>query len=163
MLDERYVDGVIVCGFRQEDEPLQEALSHFKAVVLINRQLEGESLPAVLVDDKLGGYLVTRHLLDEGHTAVGFLAGPANSFSGAGRLQGYKQALAEAGIKPEKGWVKHCTPTYIHGQEAARQLLESTSRIIGHILLQRSGRFRRLKRMRGVGMPRPCRYRNRRI
>lgn len=125
MLDERYVDGVIVCGFRQKDELLQEALSHFKAVVLVNRRLDGEVLPAVLVDDALGGYLVTRHLLQEGHTAVGFLAGPSNSYSGAGRLRGYEQALAEAGITPEKGWVKHCTPTVYHGQEAACELLET--------------------------------------
>lgn len=125
MLDERYVDGVIVCGFREEDELLQEALSNFNAVVLVNRRLEGESLPVVLVDDALGGYLVTRHLLQQGHEAVGFLAGPANSYSGAGRLRGYKRAIVEAGIGPEKGWVKHCKPTVYHGQQAARELLET--------------------------------------
>ena len=125
MLHERYVDGVIVCGFRQEDAALRETLSQFNAVVLLNRRIEGEAFPAVLVDDVLGGYLVTRHLLQMGHTAVGFLAGPANSFSGAGRLQGYRQALTEAGITPGEGWVKACTPTYGHGQEAARQLLET--------------------------------------
>lgn len=124
-LDERYVDGVIVCGFREKDELLQEALSHFNAVVLVNRTLEDESLPAVLIDDALGGYLVTRHLLKAGHTAVGFLAGPSNSYSGAGRMQGYMRALAEAGIEPEMGWVKHCTPTFYHGQEAARELLQT--------------------------------------
>ena len=125
MLDERYVDGVIVCGFRGEDGALQEALARFRAVVLVNRRLKGKSLPVVLVDDELGGYLVTRHLLDQGHTAVGFLAGPANSFSGAGRLRGYKMALAEAGIEPRDGWIMPCTPTFIHGQEAARRLLEA--------------------------------------
>ena len=124
LLHERYVDGVIVCGFRQEDAPLQNALSQFNAVVLMNRRIEGEAFPAVLVDDVLGGYLVTRHLLQMGHTAVGFLAGPINSYSGAGRLQGYNRALAEAGIEPQAGWVKHCTPTYIHGEDAARLLLE---------------------------------------
>ncbi|MGB3717592.1 MAG: LacI family DNA-binding transcriptional regulator [Candidatus Promineifilaceae bacterium] len=125
MLDERYVDGVIVCGFRQEDESLRQALSQFDAVVLVNRRLEGESFPAVLVDDALGGYLVTRHLLDKGHTAVGFLAGPPNSFSRAGRLRGYRKALAEASVEPQEGWTKNCMPTSIHGRKAASQLLET--------------------------------------
>jgi LacI family transcriptional regulator len=40
-------------------------------------------------------------------------------------MRGYQKALAEAGVEPAEGWVKNCTPTYIHGQEAARQLIEA--------------------------------------
>jgi LacI family transcriptional regulator len=123
MLDERYVDGVIVCGFRQTDDLLRQALAQFKAVVLVNRKLEGRSFPAVLVDDVLGGYLVTQHLLEQGHTAIGFLTGPANSYSGARRLEGYYKALAEVDIEPDPDWIRHCTPTYIHGQEAAQKFV----------------------------------------
>ena len=129
MLHERYVDGVIVCGFRQEDAPLPDALSQFNAVVLVNRRLEGETIPAVLVDDVLGGYLVTQHLLQTGHTAVGFLAGPGASYSGARRLQGYKQALTDAGITSKGGWVIHCTPTIAGGEEAVHLLFETHSEL----------------------------------
>jgi len=125
LLHERYVDGVIVCGFRQEDAPLQKVLSQFNAVVLVNRRLEEEAFPAVLVDDVLGGYLVTQHLLQMGHTAVGFVAGPTNSYSGTRRFQGYKQALADAGIEPKEGWVEYCTPTVVNGEKAAHILLET--------------------------------------
>ena len=125
LLHERYVDGVVVCGFRQKDAPLQKALAQFNAVVLVNRRLEGETIPAVLVDDVLGGYLVTQHMIEMGHTAVGFLAGPGASYSGAGRLQGYKQALTDGGIMAKKSWVKHCTPTIVGGEEATHLLLET--------------------------------------
>jgi LacI family transcriptional regulator len=125
MLDERYVDGVIVCGFRQADELLRQALAQFKAVVLVNRRLEGKSFPAVLVDDALGGYLVTQHLLEQGHTAVGFLTGPANSYSGKRRLDGYYKALAEVDIEPDPDWIRHCTPTYVDGETAARRFVEA--------------------------------------
>jgi LacI family transcriptional regulator len=124
MLDERYVDGVIVCGFRQRSELLREALSRFDAVVLVNRRIKGKHFPAVLIDDELGGYLVTRHLLEIGHTAVGLLTGPSNSYSGARRLDGYRKALAEAGIEPDPGWVRHCKPTLVNGEVAARAFLE---------------------------------------
>ncbi len=123
LLHERYVDGVIVCGLREKDEPLQKVLSQFDAVVLVNRQFEGKSFPAVLVDDRLGGYLITRYLLEIGHISVGFLAGPIASYSGAARLKGYQQALIEAGIEYETGWVKHCLPTIVGGQEAIHTLL----------------------------------------
>lgn len=123
MLEERYVDGVIVCGFRQQDEPLRQALSQFKAVVLVNRRLEGKSFPAVLVDDVLGGYLVTGHLLDQGHTAVGLLTGPSNSYSGSRRVEGYQKALVEAGIEPNPDWIRHCKPTYVHGERTAREFV----------------------------------------
>jgi DNA-binding LacI/PurR family transcriptional regulator len=125
LLQERYVDGVIVCGFREEDGPLLEALSHFNAVVLVNRRIEGETIPAVLVDDALGGYLVTQHLLNEGHTGIGFLSGPRNSYSGVRRLAGYQKAMTEAGIEPSPGWIRHCKPTYMDGEKAARSFIKA--------------------------------------
>ena len=123
MLDERYVDGVIVCGLREEDALLQQALSLFRAVVLVNRRLADETIPAIMVDDVLGGYVATQHLLQLEHTAVGFMAGPPTSYSGARRLQGYDQALVEAGIVRQDGWIQHCIPTVAGGGTAVRQLL----------------------------------------
>ena len=123
LLDERYVDGVIVCSSRLEDARLKEALSPFRAAVLVNRRVEGGSIPAVLVDDVLGGYMITQHLLQIGHRAVGFVAGPAASYSGNQRLKGYKKALAGAGIEPQPDWVRHCLPTTTAGEETTNLLL----------------------------------------
>ncbi len=122
-LDERYVDGVIVCGLREEDALLQEALVHFRAAVLVNRRFADETIPAIVVDDVLGGYLATQHLLQMGHTAVGFIAGPTTSYSGAKRLQGYEKALTEAGLERQIDWVQHCPPTVVGGQLATQTLL----------------------------------------
>jgi LacI family transcriptional regulator len=67
--------------------------------------------------------MATQHLLQLGHTAVAFLAGPTTSYSGVRRLQGYKQALAEAGIEPQPGWIQHCPPTVAGGEATAKSLL----------------------------------------
>ncbi len=125
LLHERYVDGVIVCGSRQEDEVLRKALAQFQAAVLINRRVQGGSIPAILVDDTLGGYQNTEHLLQLGHTAIGFLAGPAASYSGARRLEGYENALADAGVDRMVEWVQYCTPTVAAGEVAAHRLLDA--------------------------------------
>ncbi len=122
-LDERYVDGVIVCGLREDDAPLQQALAHFRAAVMVNRRFADETVPAILVDDVLGGYLATQHLLQLGHTAIGFIAGPTTSYSGIKRLQGYEQALTEAGIERRDDWVHYCIPTVAGGEAAVHSLL----------------------------------------
>lgn len=125
LLHERYVDGVILCGSRLEDVPLKKALSQFRAKVLLNRCLSDGTIPAVLVDDALGGYMITQHLLQIGHKAVGFVAGPTASYSGNQRLKGYKKALAGADIEPRPGWVQHGLPTTTAGEEATNLLLNA--------------------------------------
>jgi LacI family transcriptional regulator len=53
----------------------------------------------VVSDDRHGGVLATKHLLEHGHRDILFLAGPNGSSSSAGRFNGYQRALAEAGIE----------------------------------------------------------------
>jgi len=123
MLEDKRVDGVIVCGLRQASGPLQTAISHFRAAVLVNRELDDIVLPAVMIDDMSGGHLITQHLLNSGRRAIGFVAGPQTSYSGAGRMRGYQQALAEAGVAYHEEWVRYCRPVVEDGQKVAGNLL----------------------------------------
>lgn len=53
----------------------------------------------VLIDQEHAGYLATRYLLEHGRTRIALLNGPLAAYWGFGaRLQGYKRALAEAGL-----------------------------------------------------------------
>ncbi len=47
-----------------------------------------------------GAYLATRHLLDQGFRHIGTLAGYMNSEAYVQRLEGYRQALRDAGMQP---------------------------------------------------------------
>ena len=122
-LEEKRVDGVVVCSSRLDDDELRAAVSRHPAVVLVNRRLDVDGLGVVLSDDELGGQLATQHLLQAGHRTVAFLAGPATSHSGRQRAAGYRAALAVAGVPYNPGWVRHCMPVVAGGQEAARTLL----------------------------------------
>lgn len=53
----------------------------------------------VQYDYQGGGYMATKHLLDFGHRRIGCITGPDNMTSSIARTEGYKQALAEAGIE----------------------------------------------------------------
>lgn len=132
-LEEKRVDGLILCSSRLSEEVLLELLLRQTSVVLINRslrELEGHhSFNSIINNDIYSGYLATRHFIMRGHTNVGFLAGPPTSFSSASRLKGYQSALREAGIEPAPNWVHHCSPSVDGGYDAALQLLEQQPRL----------------------------------
>jgi LacI family transcriptional regulator len=121
VLEEKRVDGLVVCGSRLDEEALRQALERHRAVVMVNRRWAGYA--TVRVDDVAGGRLATEHLLSTGHRAVGFLAGPAASESGRQRLRAYAAALEGAGVTSKPGWVRHCSPDVAGGVEAGYELL----------------------------------------
>ena len=53
------------------------------------------------VDNAAGTAAATRHLLDAGHTRIGFLGWPAGSGVGDARRTGWKATMAEAGLSAE--------------------------------------------------------------
>jgi LacI family transcriptional regulator len=83
---------------------------------------DGHSLASV-GDDRLGGYLATRHLLDLGHRRIGLIAGPDHASSARGRVEGYRQAMAEADVDVAPSWVVESTFGIDSGADAARVLM----------------------------------------
>lgn len=122
-LEEKRVDGVVVCSSRLEESVLEEAVAGHRAAVLVNRRLESEDVGIVVIDDVMGGQMATQHLLQAGHRAIGFLAGPPISQSGRWRAMGYRAALVSAGVPLNPDWTRHCLPMVEGGREVARELL----------------------------------------
>jgi LacI family transcriptional regulator len=122
-LEEKRVDGVVLCSSRLDESELRTALARHPAAVLVNRRLAGDSVSSVLIDDQAGGQMATQHLLQARHRAVGFLAGPPASRSGRARAKGYRVALAAAELPHNPDWTRHCFPTVTGGLEAALELL----------------------------------------
>ncbi len=125
-LEEKRVDGLILCSSRIDEKVLVDLLVRLPVVVLINRSLsqEGEDpFQCVILDEARGGMLATQHLIQTGHQQIGFLAGPTKSFSGQGRLQGYQAAMQAAGLAPDPDWVINCQPTAEGGILATREIL----------------------------------------
>jgi LacI family transcriptional regulator len=125
-LEEKRVDGLILCSSRLEETKLVELLADMPSAVLINRclrQSHEKTFSSVIIDDRQSGWLSTQHLIQTGHNRIGFLAGPPASYSGSGRHEGYLAALQAAGISGQPGWMSHCQPSVEGGYEATRQML----------------------------------------
>jgi LacI family transcriptional regulator len=124
-LEEKRVDGLILCSSRLDEGVLEAIVVRHPAAVLVNRRLEGNPVQSVLVDDEAGGWMATQHLLQAGHRAVGFLAGPPVSHSGRQRSLGYRAALDSKDLPGQASWIRHCAPTVEGGQKVAHNLLSA--------------------------------------
>jgi len=122
-LEEKRVDGVVLCSSRLDDRVLEKAIAGHLAAVLVNRRLASENVGIAVIDDVAGGRMAAQHLLQAGHRGIGFLAGPPASQSGHWRAEGYRAALAAAGVEYNPDWVRHCVPMVEGGRETARDLL----------------------------------------
>jgi LacI family transcriptional regulator/LacI family repressor for deo operon, udp, cdd, tsx, nupC, and nupG len=100
MLHSKRVDGVVVTSSRV-GVLYQDHLDRLGVpVVLVNShsQQRGAYMFSISVDNKHGGYLATRHLVDQGHRRIAYVTGSADHSDDLDRLAGYRQALVQAGI-----------------------------------------------------------------
>ena len=80
------------------DEELAGLMKQIPGMVLINRILPGYETRCVALDDRYGAWLATRHLIQQGHTRIGYLCSNHDISDAEDRLQGYYAALEESGL-----------------------------------------------------------------
>lgn len=80
------------------DADLASLMKQMPGMVLINRILPGFENRCIALDDRYGAWLATRHLIQQGHTRIGYLCSNHSISDAEDRLQGYYDALAESGI-----------------------------------------------------------------
>lgn len=96
---------------------LRQLLGTRTPMLVFNRELGGH-WDYLALDNVRGARLATEHLLAQGHRRIAFFGGHQDSSSCHQRREGYRAALADAGITPEPQWQIECAPTRL---EAARQ------------------------------------------
>jgi LacI family transcriptional regulator len=90
--------------------------------VLIDRRFAAVRAPYVGADDEAIGRIATQHLIDRGCRRIAHIAGPATT-TGLGRLKGYRETLAAAGLTMPEGYVVEATDDE-SGYQATRRLLQ---------------------------------------
>ncbi|MYS30541.1 substrate-binding domain-containing protein, partial [Streptomyces sp. SID7804] len=81
---------------------------------------------AVRVDDRHGGEVATRHLLQAGYRRIACITGPAGASTSEERLAGYRAALHSArrdGVTADDAYVRHADFRVEGGRAAMRDLL----------------------------------------
>ena len=99
LLIQTRVDGVVFCGVgNEQQDTIESLLSAFNQVVIIDDFFPTIDAANIVADNRNGGYIATKHLLDLGHTRIACIKGPSDESCCDNRFFGYKDALQEAGI-----------------------------------------------------------------
>ncbi|MGE5551846.1 MAG: LacI family DNA-binding transcriptional regulator [Bacteroidota bacterium] len=101
LLVEKRVDGIIFASIRPKMIDPAELDRHGIPWVLAGLSLPGIDRDCVVVDNVLGAYQATQHLLRLGHRRIGHISGPLGESVSADRLQGFKMALANYGLSSD--------------------------------------------------------------
>ena len=105
------------------DAELIALMKQIPGMVLINRILPGFEQRCVSLDDRYGAWLATRHLIQQGHTRIGYLCSNHAISDAEDRLQGYYDALKENGLPCNERLVTFGEPDESGGEQAKNELL----------------------------------------
>lgn len=124
----RGVDGLLCMSVSDEIEHL-EALQREKGipVVLFNR-FASDVISNVTMDNETGAYLMTKHLLDNGHRKIAGMFGTFDYMRFRKRYNGCKKALQEAGIEDFKRYMSYDIASVDEAYQRTRQLLSQEDR-----------------------------------
>lgn len=105
------------------DSELISLMKQMPGMVVINRILPGFEQRCVALDDRYGAWLATRHLIQQGHTKIGYLCSNHQISDADDRLQGYYDALTEHGLSVNDRLVTYGEPDESGGEQAMTELL----------------------------------------
>lgn len=97
-LMDRQCEGILLTTYALRDSDILGLWERFPHLVVVNRNVEGMHSHCFTVDHKTGGALAARTLLAQGHRHIAVIKGPEAAPDNRLRLQGFYEALAEAGI-----------------------------------------------------------------
>lgn len=103
VLDKK-VDGLIVLG-QFSDAYIDKLMSYYIPTVFLDFYGSREDAETVLSDSFYGAYMLTSHLIANGHRRIGFLGSIASTSSIADRYLGYYKALLENRIPLRQDWI----------------------------------------------------------
>lgn len=118
------VDGIILTEPKVVDERIG-LLREFDVPFVFLGMSSTPDVSWVSGNNRAGAEEAVRHLLGRGHTRIGCVTGPPDQTASVGRFDGYRAALAEAGVALDRNIVAPGDFTQAGGYSAMCEILES--------------------------------------
>jgi DNA-binding LacI/PurR family transcriptional regulator len=129
---ERRVEGLIVAVPRLRlaaDDLLADAVARIPTV-LVASDIELPQADHVDIDNRRAGHEATAYLVAQKHRTIATITGPLDWPSARARLDGYRDALREAGIATDRTLVEPCVDWGLEsGRRAAERLLATAPKL----------------------------------
>ncbi|KLT69288.1 LacI family DNA-binding transcriptional regulator [Flavobacterium sp. ABG] len=121
------VDGILMSVTDVANEntaAFQYVLNKNVPLVFFDRSKHIDGVSSVTINDFKGGYMTTKHLIDEGCKAIAHFSGDLSLEIFKNRFLGYKQALSDHGMPFNEAYVIRTKSTLDSGKEAVNVLLQ---------------------------------------
>lgn len=125
----------LVDGFIISVSSETKTFDHFKKIqeknipmVVFDRVTPALVAPSVRLDNEMGGFIATEHLLEQGYKKIAILAGPKNLGISNSRMDGYLAALKKHKIKKDDDLIIHCDFNQDYAYYATQELLSMKKR-----------------------------------
>jgi LacI family transcriptional regulator len=96
-MQSRNIEGLVIAPCSQNWKNIKKLHDQGLPIVCIDRYFENLDIPYVSTDNYEGAVMATRHLLEHGHTQVACIQGVEESVPNKLRIQGYTDAMSQAG------------------------------------------------------------------
>ncbi|QNE77157.1 LacI family DNA-binding transcriptional regulator [Streptomyces finlayi] len=117
------VDGVLLVSVHADD-PLPDLLEQLgMPCVISGRRHAAEPLASVDSDNFEGGRSAVNHLISRGRRSIATITGRLDVYGAQRRLDGYREAVAAAGMAPDERLIAPADFTEEGGARAMRELL----------------------------------------
>ncbi|WP_115630237.1 LacI family DNA-binding transcriptional regulator [Buttiauxella agrestis] len=118
-------EAIVVHATRLPDHDLIRYSAHTPAMIVVNRYIPSIAPRCIWLDNQSAAHKATRHLLENGHRCIACITSDLPIDDRRQRLDGYRAALAEYGITPDKRWIISVPFNEEGGEAAAQKLLDS--------------------------------------
>jgi LacI family transcriptional regulator len=169
------VEGVIGASAaidRGDTAHITTAIEHGIPVVLVDRDVTGLDLDAVVIDNRAAAREAVQSLVEAGHTRIGFVWGPAvperpatrrdllaaasrSLWTDAERLRGYLDALDDAGIAFDPDLVMVGAKTEPRAVDEVTRMLELDDRATAVFCTENDAMTGALRALRATGLAAP--------
>ncbi|MCC8059589.1 MAG: LacI family transcriptional regulator [Clostridiales bacterium] len=129
LLRSKKVDAIILAGskfveIRAKDNSYIIDASQEIPILLINGYLEGDNIYSTLCDDRMATYQATDQLIVSGCRDILYLF-TSVSYSGANKLEGYRDALTAHGLENRSEYIHQCKKDILSARDLLLRLHHS--------------------------------------
>jgi len=129
MLRDGHADGMILMNGKLPASHVRDAEKLARLPIVVALEIiENCALPHVQIDNVAAAYEAVRHLLSLGHTRIAHICGPIPEVMSVRRREGYRKAMAEAGLPVPEGYEPIGDYTIPSGAVLCRQLFSRSDK-----------------------------------
>lgn len=118
------VAGIILAPTDSSAEEYERLTKSGMMLVTIDRLPKNLKIDRVSVNNKDGAYAAANHLIEQGHTRIGFISGLSQVSTSAERQAGFEQAMKMAGLPIHPEWIQAGNFRREIGAQAMKNILQ---------------------------------------